>query len=173
MWENRQPHLLLQQNDIALWVGIWQCLMKICFPCGSAGKESTCNAGDLSSIPGLGRSPGEGRGYPPQYSGLEKSTDCIVHGAAKSRTWLSDFHFSLYENFKRLHCSTKHSTHIKRHMYKGCEQWCSLQHTWWQDAHQHKIWQVAWQTQEWGKGLYTHDNRGRYKGEKMFVKLVV
>ena len=54
------------------------------FPCGSAGKESTCNAGDLGSIPGLGRSPGEGKGYPFQYSGLENSMDCIVvHGVAK------------------------------------------------------------------------------------------
>ena len=44
-------------------------------PCGSAGKESTCNAGDQSSIPGLGRSPGEGKGYPLQYSSLENSTD--------------------------------------------------------------------------------------------------
>ena len=43
------------------------------FPCGSAGKESTCNVGDLGSIPGLGRSPGEGKGYPLQYSGLENS----------------------------------------------------------------------------------------------------
>ena len=56
------------------------------FPCGSAGKESACNAGDLGSIPGLGRSPGEVKGYPLQYSGLEKSMDCIVHGVAKSRT---------------------------------------------------------------------------------------
>ena len=64
------------------------------FPCGSAGKESTCNAGDLASIPGLGRSPGEGKGYPLQYSGLENSMDCIVHGVAKSRTRLSDFHNS-------------------------------------------------------------------------------
>ena len=45
------------------------------FPCGSAGKESTCNAGDLSSIPRLGRCPGEGKGYPLQYSGLENSMD--------------------------------------------------------------------------------------------------
>ena len=58
---------------------------------GSAGKESACNAGDLSSIPGLGRSPGEGKGSPLQYSGLENSMDCIVHGVAKSRTWLGDF----------------------------------------------------------------------------------
>ena len=54
------------------------------FPCGSAGKQSTCNAGDLGSIPELGRSPGEGEGYPLQYSGLENSMDCIVHGVAKS-----------------------------------------------------------------------------------------
>ena len=54
------------------------------FPGGSAGKESACNAGDLSSIPGLGRSPGEGNGYPLQYSGLENSMDCIVHGVAES-----------------------------------------------------------------------------------------
>ena len=56
------------------------------FPGGSAGKESTCNAGDLGSIPGLGRSPGEGKGCPLQYSGLESSMDCTVHGVAKSRT---------------------------------------------------------------------------------------
>ena len=54
---------------------------------------------DLGSIPGLGRSPGEGKGYPLQYSGLENSRDCIVHGIAKSWTWLSDFHFtSSHEN---------------------------------------------------------------------------
>ena len=63
------------------------------FPGGSAGKESACNAGDLGSISGLGRSPGEGNGYPLQYSGLENSMDCIVNGLAKSRTRLSDFHF--------------------------------------------------------------------------------
>ena len=63
------------------------------FPCGSGGKESACNAGDLGSISELGRSPGKGKGYPSQYSGLENSMDCIVHGVAKSRTQLSDFHF--------------------------------------------------------------------------------
>ena len=50
----------------------------------SVGKESTCNAGDLGSILGLGRSPDEGIGYPLQYSGLGNSMDCIVHGVAKS-----------------------------------------------------------------------------------------
>ena len=65
------------------------------FPCGSAGKESAYNAGDLGSIPGLGRSPGEGKGYPLQYSGLENSMDCIVHAITKSWTRLSDFHFTM------------------------------------------------------------------------------
>ena len=56
------------------------------FPCGAAGKEAACNEGDLGSIPGLGRSPGEGKGYPLQYSSLENSVDCIVHGVEKSQT---------------------------------------------------------------------------------------
>ena len=63
------------------------------FPCGSAGKESACNAGDLGSIPGLGRFPGEGKGYPLQYSGLENSMDCMVHRVAKSQTQLRNFYF--------------------------------------------------------------------------------
>ena len=62
------------------------------FPCGSAGKESICNVGDLALIPRLGRSPREGKGYPLQYSGLENSVDCIVHGVTKSQTQLSNFH---------------------------------------------------------------------------------
>ena len=75
-----------------LWV--W-CLttMEHGFPCGSAGKESTHNVGDLGLIPGLGRSPGEGKGYPLQYSGLVYPMDCIVHWVTKSPTRLSDFHF--------------------------------------------------------------------------------
>ena len=59
------------------------------FPHSSVGKESACHVGNLGSIPGLGRSPGEGKGYPFQYSGLENS----VHGVTKSRSRLSDFHF--------------------------------------------------------------------------------
>ena len=53
----------------------------------SASKESTFNVGDLGLIPGLGRSPGEGKGYPLQYSGLENSMDCIyvIHGFGKSQ----------------------------------------------------------------------------------------
>ena len=56
------------------------------FPDSSVGKESPCNAGDLCLIPGLGKSPGEGKGYPLQYSCLENSMNCIVHGVAKSQT---------------------------------------------------------------------------------------
>ena len=62
------------------------------FPCGSAGKEFAYNVGDLGSIPGLGRCPGEGNDYPLHYCGLENSMDCIFHGVTKSRTQLSDFH---------------------------------------------------------------------------------
>ena len=56
------------------------------FSCGSAGKEFAFNAGDLGLIPGLERFPGEGKGSTLQYSGLENSIDCIVHGVAKSQT---------------------------------------------------------------------------------------
>ena len=64
------------------------------FPGGSDGKESACNAGDLGSVPGLGRFPGEGNGYPLQYFSLDNSMDskawpAIVHGVAKSWTQLS------------------------------------------------------------------------------------
>ena len=65
------------------------------FPCGSAGKESVCNVGDLGLILGLGRPHGKGKGYPLQYSGLENSMDCMVHGVTKNRTQLNDFHFHM------------------------------------------------------------------------------
>ena len=70
------------------------------FPGGSDGKESACNEGDPGSIPGLGRSPGEGNGYPLQYSCLENSMDrgawwATVHGVTKSQTRLSDFQFTM------------------------------------------------------------------------------
>ena len=68
---------------------------RACFPCVSAGKESAGNEGDLGSIPGSGTSPGEGKGSPLQYSGLENSMDWIVRGIAKSQTQLNDFHFLL------------------------------------------------------------------------------
>ena len=63
------------------------------FPDSSVGKESACNAGDTSSIPGTGRSTGEGIGYPLQYSDLENSMNYIVHGVAKSQMRQSDFYF--------------------------------------------------------------------------------
>ena len=70
------------------------------FPDSSIGKESACNAGDPGSIPGLGRSPGEGKGYPLQYSGLENSKDSIVHGVTKKdmpeRLSLSFFYGALF-----------------------------------------------------------------------------
>ena len=62
--------------------------------CGSAGKESACNAGGLGSIPGLRRSPGEGKGRPLQDSGLENPVDCVVCGAIKGGTHLSGSHFT-------------------------------------------------------------------------------
>ena len=68
------------------------------FPCGSAGKESACNVGDLGSIPGLGRCPGEGKSYPLQYIGLENSMDCIISGSQRVGHRLSDFHPSLITN---------------------------------------------------------------------------
>ena len=64
------------------------------FPSSLNSKESVCNAGDLGLIPGLGRSPGDGKGYPLQYSGLENSVESIVKGVAKSQTQLKDFHFT-------------------------------------------------------------------------------
>ena len=68
------------------------------FPCGSAGKEYACNAGDLGLISGLERSPAEGKGYPLQYSGLENSMGYIVPGVAKSQTQMSDFHLFVQLN---------------------------------------------------------------------------
>ena len=82
-------HLIYFRNRHTLFVSfLWWG-----FPDSSAGKESTCNVGDLGSISGLGRSPGKGKGYPLQYSGLESSMDYIVHGVAKSWTPLSDSQF--------------------------------------------------------------------------------
>ena len=74
-------------------------------PYGSAGKESAHNAGDLGSIPGLGRSPREGKGYALQCFSLENSMDCIVYGVTKSRTQQSNFHslppFDIIRKIKR------------------------------------------------------------------------
>ena len=79
-WQHKNKHTSKQTNNLPTPLG---------FPCGSAGKESACNAGDQGLIPGLGRSPGEGKGYPLQYPGLENS----VYGVANSQTQLNEFHF--------------------------------------------------------------------------------
>ena len=92
-WPINVTHLLSPQ----WWVWLQACV-SIGFPCGSACKESARNVEDLGLVPELGRTPGEGKGYPLQYSGLENSMDYIVHGAAKSRTRLSDFHFHMCED---------------------------------------------------------------------------
>ena len=84
-------YLQMKITFLDSWSQVWP---QLGFPCDSAGKESVCNERDLGSIPGEGRSPGEGKGYLLQYSGLANSMDCIVHGVAKSQTWLSDFHFT-------------------------------------------------------------------------------
>ena len=77
------------------WRSFWEAQSALTLllesPCDSAGKESACNAGELGSIPGLGRCPAGGKGYPLQYSGLENSVDCTVHGVTKSQTRLSNF----------------------------------------------------------------------------------
>ena len=66
------------------------------FPHSSVGKESTCSEGDLGSIPGLRRSPGKGKGYPLQYSGLESSMDCIVMELQRvGRDWATSLYFAL------------------------------------------------------------------------------
>ena len=70
--------------------------IKRCLLCGSAGKESACNEEDLGLIPGLGRSPGEGKGYLLQYSGLESSTDCMVHGGHKKSDTTERLSLSLH-----------------------------------------------------------------------------
>ena len=81
--------------DIYSYIYLFCCLFIWSFPGGSEGKASTCNAGDLNSIPGSGRSLGEGNGNPLQYSCLENPMDrggwqAIVHGVTKSQTGLSD-----------------------------------------------------------------------------------
>ena len=71
---------------------------------------SACNAGDLDSVPGSGRSLGEGNGYPLQYHGLENSMNCVVRGVAKSQTQLRDFHFLSFKTRRK----------ILARMYKMC-----------------------------------------------------
>ena len=96
-WLPSMPHVkqgkpeAWKEDEVAYTLNIdwlsmyyWAVIITQGFPCGPAGKESACNAGDLGLISGLGRSPGEGKGYPLQYSGPENFVDCIVHGVTKS-----------------------------------------------------------------------------------------
>ena len=84
------------------------------------GKESTCNVGDLSSIPGLGRPPGEGKGYPLQYSELENPMDSTVHGVAKSRTRLSNISFAAAKDLE-LNWLEGHGAHGTKSPNSGCQ----------------------------------------------------
>ena len=96
----QEPQSIVSQSQTRL--RNWHCFTYIySCSCGSAGKESTCSVGDLGLIPCLGRSPGEVKDYPLQYSGLENSTDCIVHGVAKSDFYFTSFFFLLQ---KYIHC---------------------------------------------------------------------
>ena len=89
----------------------WHLILSI----GNAGKESTCNVGDLGSIPGLERSSGEGKGYPLQYSGLENSIDYTLHGVTESdkteRLSLSSFHFHYECTLLKRNYSGKQNNH--------------------------------------------------------------
>ena len=75
---NTHMYIYIKYHTCVVVIYIW-------LPGGSDSKEFACNAGDPDSIPGLGKSPGKGKGYPLQYSGLENSMDCIDYGVAKSR----------------------------------------------------------------------------------------
>ena len=91
---------VMQETPVRFWFGkiFWRrdrlpIPVFMGFPCDSPGRESTCMVGDLGLIPGFGRYPGEGKGYPPQYSGLQNSMDSIVLGVTKNWTQLNDFYF--------------------------------------------------------------------------------
>ena len=78
-----------QNTGLPVFIGVGNFTDYVGFPggaCGPLGEESACNEGDLGLIPGLGRSPGEGKGYPLPYSGLENAMDCVVHGVTNSQT---------------------------------------------------------------------------------------
>ena len=96
-----QTHTGISRVHVWSYVHFCTCMG---FPGGSDGKESSCNAGDLGSVLGLGRSPGEGIGCPPQYPGLENAMVCIVHRVAKrpDRSWNPSARHSLIHSFVHL-----------------------------------------------------------------------
>ena len=95
IWKISKEINMFDENSFK-YICVIYVYINIGLSCGSAGKESACNTGDLGFILGLGRSPGDGKGNPLQCSGLENSMDCIVHGVTQSQTRLRDFHFHLY-----------------------------------------------------------------------------
>ena len=85
------------------WSGYYSSFLTLGFPDSSVGKESACSAGDPGLLPGLGRSPGEGKGYPLQYAGLENSMGWIIHGVAKSWTdWATFISLSSLQSCQEL-----------------------------------------------------------------------
>ena len=104
-----------------IWCDEWRTMS---FPHSSVGKESACNAGDLGLICELGRSSGEGKGYPLQDSGLENSMACIAHAVTKSLTWLSDFHFlcCYFSSIKAADCASGETllTWCCIYLFPGC-----------------------------------------------------
>ena len=97
----------------------WAHWYVLCSPSVVVGKEPACKAGDLGLLPGLGRSPGEGKGYPLQYSGLENSMDCIVHGVTTEQ-------FSLSLSFSVVWVKGPTSFFCMR--YPGCSSTVCLEH---------------------------------------------
>ena len=89
----------MSYSVLPLWEHLGLTNVLTSFPGDSVVKNTPAHAGDardMGLIPGLGRSPGEGKGYSHHYSGLENSMDCMVHGVTNSWTWLSDFHVLSY-----------------------------------------------------------------------------
>jgi len=114
------------------------------FPDDSAGKESACNVWDLGLIPGLGRSPGEGKGYPLQYSGLENSMDWIVHGVTKSRSRLSDGSSLLLCRFSLVVASGAALRCSVRASHCGGFSWARALGAWASEAVVHRLSSCTW-----------------------------
>ena len=106
------------------------------FPHSSVCKESACNAGDPSLIPGLGRSPGEGKGYPLQYSGLENSMDCIVHGGHKELDTTERLSLSLYpkEDLRKTSCLMTSKTGKGTPSQSSPRDTCNAIFPWWRNG---------------------------------------